>query len=61
MFAEGFSQQKRNIFTFGPNATDDTKPVLKISQGSPETMVKLDKFTDVHNIGVERIAGSFSY
>ena len=42
MFAEGFSQQKRNIFTFGPNATDDTKPVLKISQGSPETMVKLD-------------------
>ena len=37
MFAEVFAYQRGRIFGFGPNANDDTKNVLKISQNFPET------------------------
>ena len=37
MFAEVFAYQRGHIFGFGPNANDDTKNVLKISQNFPET------------------------
>ena len=61
MFAEGLSQQKGNIFGFGQNVADDTKTVLKISQASPGTMVKLDQFFAVHSIDEEQNVGSFNY
>ena len=61
MFAEGFAYQRGSIFGFGPNANDNTKNVLKISQTSPETLKKLDQHVNVRNIGEEWNIGSFNY
>ena len=51
MFAEVFACQRGRIFGFGPNANDDTKNVLKVSQNFRETLKKLDQQVDVHNMG----------
>ena len=51
MFADGFADQKGAIFGFGPQADDPCNETLKICTASKETMEKLDKFVDVHNIG----------
>ena len=61
MFADGFAFQKGSIFGFGPSADEAPDSVLKISSIDKNTLEKLDKSAQVHNILEERNVGDVNY
>ena len=62
MCADGFSLQKGAIFSFGPNKSNDTGTVLKISDLTTAEIKEMDdKKVQVHNLGEERTVGSVNY
>ena len=61
MFADGFAFQKGSIFGFGPTADETPDSVLKISTVDTDTLEKLDRSVQVHNISEERNVGAVNY
>jgi hypothetical protein len=59
--AEGFSQQRRALFGFGPKANEETGTLLKVS--SVVDAVKRRKLSkaSVHNLNEERSVGFINY